>query len=115
LSEQVEAYIKKQPFPQQEIIQNLRTKILNLLPGINEEMKMGVPWYEDKFYIVSLKRHVNLGFSMQGLSDQERALFEGNGKLMRHIKFYSTNDVKKESVAKLIKLIAEKNSSSFHR
>jgi hypothetical protein len=109
MSTEVEGYIKKQNSPQREIVQTLRTTILKTLPNVKEELKMGVPWYEGKFYIVALKDHVNLGFSVQGLSEQDLALFEGKGKLMRHIKFYSISDVDHDRVEKLLKLVAEKS------
>ena len=108
MSIEVEGYIKKQSSPQREIVQTLRTTILKTLPNVKEELKMGVPWYEGKFYIVALKDHVNLGFSVQGLSEQDLALFEGKGKLMRHIKFFSLGDVDQDRVEKLLKLVAEK-------
>jgi uncharacterized OsmC-like protein len=50
-----------------------------------------------------------LGFSVQGLSEEEMTLFEGNGKLMRHVKFHSLGDVDEVEVAKLLKLVAEKS------
>jgi len=106
---EVEKYITKQKSPQKEIIQKLREVILKTLPEINEEFKMGVPWYEGKFYIVALHDHVNLGFSMKGLSKQEKILFEGKGKIMRHIKFYTLEDVNNAEVMKLLKLVADKS------
>jgi hypothetical protein len=57
---------------------------------------------------VALRDHVNIGFSVKGLSEQETALFEGKGKMMRHIKFYSLKDVDKARVVKLLRLVAEK-------
>jgi len=62
MDEDVNKYTEKQKSPQKEIIQELRKIILETFPDINEEMKLGVPWYEDKYYIVALKDHVNLGF-----------------------------------------------------
>ena len=109
MSTEVEGYIKKQNSLQREIVQTLRTIILKTLPHVKEELKMGVPWYEGKLYIVALKDHVNLGVSVQGLSDQDLALFEGKGKLMRHIKFYSIVDTDNDRVEKLLKLVAEKS------
>ena len=70
-----------------------------------------MPWYEGKFYLVALKDHVNMGFSVKGLSTQEQTLFEGKGQHMRHIKFHSSNDVNEEKMAKLLKLVAEKTAS----
>jgi hypothetical protein len=109
MSTEVEGYIKKQNSPQREIVQTLRTTILKTLPNVKEELKMGVPWYEGKFYIVALKDHVNLGFSVQGLSKQDLALFEGKGKLMRHIKFHSIGGIDHDRIEKLLKLVAEKS------
>jgi hypothetical protein len=107
-STEVEKYIKNQKSPQKEIVQRLRDTILKTLPGIKEEFKMGVPWYEGKYYVVALRDHVNLGFSVKGLSAQETALFEGKGQMMRHVKFYSLADVDEAKVAKLLRLVAEK-------
>ena len=107
---EIEKYIEKQKFPQKEIVQRLRDIILQTLPNIKEEFKMGVPWYEGKFYIVALRDHVNLGFSVKMLSEQEKALFEGKGKMMRHIKFHSLADVNTAKVAKLLRLVAEKGT-----
>lgn len=39
----VDQYIEKQPSPQQEICTKLRKIILKTFPGIQEEMKWGVP------------------------------------------------------------------------
>ena len=102
-------YIEKQKSPQKEIVQRLRDIIVKTVPDVKEEFKLGVPWYEGKFYIVALKDHVNVGFSVKGLSEKEMALFEGKGKMMRHLKFYSLEDVDKERVEHLLKLVAEKS------
>jgi hypothetical protein len=109
MTSEVEAYIGKQHQTQKEIIQKLRFIILKTFPQIKEELKMGVPWYEGKYYLVGLKDHVNLGFSVQGLSEKEIALFEGKGKVMRHVKFYSLQDVDEARVEKLLRLVAEKS------
>lgn len=103
-------YIEKQKAPQRALIQRLRDIVLKTLPDIKEEIKMGVPWYEGKYYIVALKDHVNVGFSVKGLSEQEMALFEGKGKMMRHLKFYSLEDVDETRVVKLLRLVAEKGA-----
>ena len=108
MSAQVEKYVEKQKSPQKEIVEKLRGLILETLPEVEEGFKMGVPWYAGKFYIVALRDHVNLGFSVQGLSEQDQALFEGKGKMMRHVKFYSLADVDEAKIAKLMQLVAEK-------
>ena len=100
----VDQYIKKQKSPQKEICKKLRKIILKTYPKINEEFKMGVPWY-DKYYIVALKDHVNMGFCIDGLSKKDLALLEGKGKTMRHIKFYTVKDIDEKKIVKLLKIV----------
>jgi len=99
----VDTYIKKQSSPQKEILTLLRKLILKTIPNIHEEMKMGVPWYEGKFYLVCLKDHVNLGFAYNSLLDKYQKELEGKGKYMRHIKFSSLKDIDEEKLVKLMK------------
>ena len=110
---EVEEYIEKQKSPQKELVQRLRDIIVKAFPEVKEEVRMGVPWYEGKYYIVALKDHVNVGFSVKGLSEQEAALFEGKGKMMRHVKFYSLEDVDEARVVKLLRLVAEKSVGCY--
>ncbi len=84
MNNKVTEYIEKQKSPQKEICHRLRAIILKTLPEIKEEMKWGVPNYgNDQYYIVSLKTHVNLGFSIMGMHKEEIALLEGSGKTMK--------------------------------
>jgi len=76
MSENVDEYIENQRSPQREVCMKLRTIIFKTFPDIKEEMKWGVPSYAGgKYYFVALKSHVNLGFSIKGLSKEEIALF----------------------------------------
>ncbi|MHA2335549.1 MAG: DUF1801 domain-containing protein [Candidatus Hodarchaeales archaeon] len=109
MNDLVDQYIKKQKSPQKGIIKKLRAIIKKTFSKITEEMKMGVPWYEGLFYIVGLKEHVNLGFSVKGLSASEMSNFEGKGKLMRHLKFFSLKDIDEKKVVKLLKLVKKKS------
>ena len=52
-----------------------------------------------------------MGFSVKDLSEQEKALFEGKGKIMRHVKFYSLEDADDARVVKLLRLVARKGVS----
>ena len=108
INKEVEGYIEKQKSPQREIIQKLRKIILKTYPNIKEEMKLGVPWYEGKYYIVALKDHVNLGFSLKGLSKKEIELFEGGGKTMKHIKIHSLDEIDEKKMVKLLKVVKDK-------
>ena len=72
-------------------------------------MKYGVPYYGNKYYIVALKAHVNLGFSIKGLTPEEIALFEGTGKTTRHIKITSEENIDEEKIKKLLKMVKIKD------
>ena len=100
----VDNYIAKQQSPQKEILKRLRKLILKTFPKINEEIKMGVPWYEGKFYLVALKDHVNLGFAVAGLLDKYKNELEGKGKYMQHLKFFSLRDIDETKIVRLMKL-----------
>ena len=108
MNKEVENYIETQKSPQREICQKLSNIILKTFPNIKEEMKLGVPWYEGKYYIVALKDHVNLGFSLEGLSKEETGLFEGGGKMMKHIKISSLNEIDETKIVKLLKVVKDK-------
>jgi hypothetical protein len=106
MDKDVNLYIEKQKSPQEEICRNLRKIIFKFFPGIREEMRWGVPTYaNDKYYIVALKDHVNLGFSIKGLTKEEQKLFEGSGKTMMHIRIFSLQDIDEGKIFKFMKLI----------
>ena len=98
----VEQYIEGQKSPQREICRALRCLILKTVPGVYEEMYMGVPWYEDKVYIVALKDHVNIGFSLRALPKQMQILLEGSGKTMKHIAISSVAEIDEKQIKKLL-------------
>jgi hypothetical protein len=102
----VDDYIEKQKSPQKEICQQLRAIILKTFPSIKEEMKWGVPTYgEGKYYFVSLKDHVNLGFSIANLSKEDQQFFEGSGKTMKVIIIGSLDDIDEDRIVELLKLV----------
>lgn len=106
VDKQVDEHIAKQNSPQREICQELRQLIFGIYPDIEEVMKWGVPTYGNgKYYIVALKDHVNLGFSLKDLTPETLALFDGTGTTMRHIKISRPKDIDKKQITKLLKLI----------
>lgn len=98
----IDEYIDDQKTPQREICRELRKVILEAIPGVKEEMKMGVPWYEDKVYLVALRDHVNIGFSLKGLSQEMQLQLNGNGKTMKHLAIRSMHDINKEQIVKIL-------------
>lgn len=104
----VDAYIEKQPSPQKEICSKLRKIIFDVFPGITEEMKWGVPSYAGgKYYIVALKKHVHMGFSIGALSDEQIALLKGSGKTMRVIEIESLEEIDKIKIEIFLRLVDE--------
>lgn len=101
----VEEYVQQQKSPQKEICQRLREIILKNFPDIKEEMKLGVPWYEGKFYIVGLKDHVNLGFSLDKLSPEQKKLLQGSGKTMKHFEFRSVEEIDEQKITEMLKIV----------
>jgi hypothetical protein len=111
MDSKVEEYINKQGSPQKDICLKLKEITINTCPGIKEEMRWGVPTFgietEDgiytKYYIGSLKDKVDPGFSIKDLSEEDRKLYEGKGKLMRHIKVFSLDDIDRDRIVDLLK------------
>ena len=113
MSTKVDEYIKKQVSPQKEICQSLRELIMSTFPAAKEEMKWGVPAYADgKYYIVALKDHVNLGFSIKGLTKEEIALFDGGGKTTKHIQVAALTGIDEKRIVTLLKLVAKSARSN---
>src|SRR4030043_928960 len=109
MNKDVKNYIEKQKSPQKEILLRLRKIILETLPNCDEELAWGVAVFaEKKFYIGALKNKVHFGFAINGLSEEEKALFEGQGKFMRHIKIQTLQDIDEKRLIKLIRLVNEK-------
>jgi len=105
MNKEIKKYLDKLPSPQKEICTKVRKIIIKAFPDLEELMKNGVPSYENKYYIVGLKDHVNIGFSIEGLSSEELGLFEGKGKLMRHIKIYTPDEIDEKKIVKLLKIV----------
>jgi hypothetical protein len=109
MTSQIEAYIEKQRSPQKEILLEVQKIFRETLPDSTEEMRWGVITYSSgKFYIAAMKNCVHVGFAITGLSNDEIAFFEGNGKTMRHRKIPTTNSIDKIQLAKLIRMVEQK-------
>jgi len=60
----------------------IKNNYLQNISRYQGKMKWGVPSYAGgKYYFVALKSHVNLGFSIKGLSKEKIALFQGVERL----------------------------------
>ena len=104
-NEKVKNYLKHLPSPQREICEKVRTIILKTFPDLEETFENGAPWYECKYYLAGQKDHVNVGFSVEGLSEDKKKLFEGKGNFLRHIKLYSLDDIYEAKLVELLKTV----------
>jgi hypothetical protein len=106
MTNKVDAYIEKQISPQKEICQALRALIFKTFPDAKEEMKWGVPAFAGgAFYIVALKDHVNLGFTLKGLTKEDEKLFDGGGKTMKHMQVANLAAIDENRIVELLKLV----------
>jgi hypothetical protein len=109
MTNKIDAYINKQPSPQKEICQALRQIIFKTFPGVKEEVKWGVPVFANgNYYIVALKDHVNLGFTIKCLKKEDMALFDGSGKTVKHIRIDELTGIDEKRIIKLLKLVDER-------
>lgn len=109
MDKQVDDYIEKQKSPQKEILKKLRKIFKKTLPDYQEKMMWGVVTFSGgKFYIASMKNRVHVGFAINGLNKEEISMFEGSGKIMRHIKINSLDDIEVNKLVQLIKMVDKK-------
>lgn len=96
----------------QQIARALRALLAEVMPGITE-----VPWAQQKIagygigpkkmsqhfcYLAPHKEYVNLGFMYGADLPDPEGLLEGGGKLLRHIKVRSLDDVQQPGLRTLI-------------
>jgi hypothetical protein len=105
----VDEYIENQKSPQKEICMMVRQIIFKTFPNIKEQMKWGVPSYDDgKYYFVALNTHINMGFSLKGLSKEEISLLKGGGKTMKHIELHSVKEIEEKKIVTLLRMVKDK-------
>jgi hypothetical protein len=91
---------------QREIPELLRGVIRKAAPTLEETVKWGYPAYVGHKIVCSImafKDHVNLAFFRGAELADPHDLLEGDGKGMRHVRFHSPKDVRKQAIAVLVK------------
>ena len=104
----VEEYLQNLQMPFKVIIERLRTIILTNFSTIKETIMHEGLWYEGKFYLAKIQDHVNLGVGIKGLSEEETKLFLGTGKTMRHLKFFSEQDINEQKLIPSLDIVWKK-------
>ena len=105
MDEDVTSYIKKQKPLQRSLCKELRKIFLKNFPDLQEEMHLGVPYYNKQFYMVALKDHVNFGFSVKNFSQKEIAKFKGSGKTVKVLELHSLDEINKKLIVDIIKQV----------
>ncbi len=104
---EVDEYISKLPWQQQEIASAVRKLVLGASPRLEETVKWGKPWFccsdETICYIAAQKDYVNFGFARGSELPDPEELLEGTGKGMRHIKLKTMKDVRRKPLTALVK------------
>jgi uncharacterized protein YdhG (YjbR/CyaY superfamily) len=99
-----------QKSPQKEICLELRKIVKKQFPEFKETMLWGVPVFNDGLiYIVALKEHVNLGFTISNLTKEEEKLFQGGGKTTRKVEIRNIEEIDEERIGKLLDLVVKKS------
>jgi len=83
-----------------KLVQSLRKQVLDL-EGVSEEVKYGgILFVADKPFcgIFSYANHVSLEFSAGASLPDKHKVLEGDGKLRRHIKLFSIQDIESKHV-----------------
>lgn len=100
---EVEAYIEKQRPEQRKIIERLREIIRKTHPDIEEKIKWGVLGYADgAYYIVALKDHVNVGFSLKKIPKEKQGLLDAVGKETGHVGIKSADGIDEKRIKALL-------------
>jgi hypothetical protein len=98
-----------------EIVQDLRKLILGLTTGISEEVKYGGILFGAEHHfcgIFAYTNHVSVEFGNGASLPDKFNVLEGSGKLRRHIKVLSKQDIKGKHVEHYLRLAlaASKNA-----
>lgn len=89
------------------LVQSLRELILGLDPSITEEVKYGgILFAADQPFcgVFSYAKHVSLEFSAGSSLPDRFKVLEGEGKLRRHIKLTSSQDITAKHVREYVQL-----------
>ncbi|MFK7775225.1 MAG: iron chaperone [Saprospiraceae bacterium] len=115
----VDEYILNSPEESREIMDELREIIKSTIPKAEERIAWNVPNYKLNGVLTGFaaySKHISLGFSEGGLSDEERKMFESEGyktgKGTIQIKFDQKvpKDIIKQTLKSHAKLNLEKNN-----
>jgi hypothetical protein len=98
-----------------ELVQSLRELILGLNASVSEEVKYGgLLFFADKPFcgIFSYAKHVSLEFGEGASLPDKFKVLEGEGKLRRHIKLSTLEDIRAKHVPEYLRLALAASAKS---
>lgn len=99
-----------------ELVQSLREIILDLTPSISEEVKYGGILFspgQPFCGVFSYAKHVSLEFGAGASLPDKYKVLEGEGKLRRHIKLSSAQDISGKHVREYLALALKASSKAL--
>ena len=106
---QVEDFIRQASPAIRPLLRDLRELVRQELPEAREEIKWGRPVYSLNHivcYLAAGENHANLGFYRGIELEDPKGLLQGEGKKLRHIKVYRSDEILKQSYATLLQQAA---------
>ncbi len=112
----VDFYVAKVNPSLKEIVKSLRELVKNAVPGIEEEIKWGMPVYSKNGLVCSImsaKAHVSFIFYNGAPLPDPKGIFQkGSGKKMRYVKLTDVKQIKRALFSSWVKLAARQNAVS---
>lgn len=102
----VEAFIRQASPAVRPVLRELRELIRDTLPDAKEEIKWGRPVYSLNrivCYLATADDHANLGFYRGAELKDPGLLLQGDGKKLRHIKVYRSEDIRRRGYTTLLR------------
>jgi hypothetical protein len=103
-------YLAEQTPRNQAIIRDLRKLVKRVAPGLEETVKWGngcwVKGKENVAYVYSASGYVQFGFFGGSALKDPKALLEGSGRYVRHVKVHASFDIDERALANLLKQAA---------
>jgi hypothetical protein len=96
----VDEYIQKQGDWKADVLERLRTLVLESAPESREAYKWAQPVYEFNgpfCYMKAFKRHINFGFWRGAELTDPLGLLDGSGEKMRHVRLAQVEDFQEEA------------------
>lgn len=101
----VTTFINQQPARAKNILDALRTIILQTAPHLEESMQYGLPFYSyhGRLCFLNLRNEtIILGLCKGAFLANAQGLLEGEGKEVRHVKIKSLTDIHPEALQMLL-------------